>query len=133
MKKITSLFLAILMLCSLTISLSGCGVSESAVVGVWESTYTDYNAYEAYIANMYIYKDGTGDWYGIFTRSEHMNAFTWEIEGEYLVIKDSDGSVEKYTVSGDALLDSQGKTSFNKISNDTSVDVPLKERENRTK
>lgn len=128
MKKIASLSLAIFIACSLMLSLSGCGVSESAVIGVWESTHTDYNAYHPYIANMYIYKDGTGDWYGSFSGADHLNAFTWEIEGEYLVIKDSDGSVDKYTVNGDELLDSRGKTSFNKISNDTSVDVPLKKK-----
>ncbi len=128
MKRIISLLLAILTVCTLTLSMSGCGgASKSDIVGVWNYvgendtwTYT----FEVGQLYLYIYEDGTGNWYGKrqYSKDEayHMNGFEWEIEGEYFV----KGST-KYTIDGNSLYDNQGKLAFTKVSNDTSVDIEI--------
>ena len=127
MKRITSLSLAILMVCSLILSLSGCGVSESAVIGVWESTGEYDGPYLFAQVQLYVYKDGTCDYRGSWGASEaHGDKSTWEIDGDYLVITGPEGEVKKYTIQNNSLLDSQENVAYTKISDDPSVDAPLK-------
>ena len=131
MKRIISLLLTILTVCTLTIGISGCGgASKSAVVGVWKFVGDGNQSTSPYDLNnlyLYIYKDGTGDSYGkpranMNNDNEpfHANAFTWEIEGEYLAFE-----TNKYTVDGNVLYDKQGKKTYEKVSDDTSVDIDI--------
>lgn len=125
MKKLLSWLLALVLCLSLCFSLSACDTDENsddrqAYIGIWKNA----NSGEY----MYIYKDGTGDLYGsYFTPSTHYNAFTWELEDKYFV-RNSTGAfggsvIEKYTLDGNCLLNSQGKVAFRKHSSDPSVDV----------
>ena len=134
MKRIISLLLTILTVCTLTIGISGCGgASQSAVVGVWkkaddpDTKTTSFINDELYI---YVYKDGTGDYYAKQAsvsneNAEHFNSFEWEIDGEYFVEKLANYSPSKYTINGDTMLDKQGKEIFTKVSDDTSIDIEI--------
>ena len=117
MKKFYSLLLAILTVCTLVLGMCGCGsASNSAVVGVWKSELQEKETY------MYVYKDGTGDFYQyifpIDPKPEHCNAFEWKIEGEYFAF-----GVQKFTVDGDSMYNKQGKIAYTKVSNDPSKDL----------
>ena len=126
MKKTIAMLLAVIMIMSMCVSLSACGDNKDDYVGVWklEDTETYY---------MYIYKDGTGDYYdaGYYNPGHKAPPLVWEIEDGYLVIKESDAtfgdSVTKFTLSGNQLLDKQGKVYATKYRSDTSVDVPVGE------
>ena len=121
MKRILSLILALAMCLGLCAALTACSTKNdsSKYVGVWK--YADRDEY------MYIYEDGTGDFYGSWMSDGHYNSFTWEVEGDYLVrhyTKSSGGAaIAKYTLEDDCLLDSQKKIAFRKHSTDTTVDV----------
>ena len=123
MKKVVSVLLAVIAVCTITIGMTGCGVSKSAVVGVWHYV-GEGDPWTANFASgklyLYVYKDGTGDSYGKQENGngQHVNSFEWRIEGEYFVR----GTV-KYTIEGDCMYDKQGKHVYTKISNDTSVDL----------
>ena len=123
MKKIVSLLLAVIAVFTISIGMSGCGVSKSAVIGVWNyvgepDPWT--SMFETGELYLYVYKDGTGDSYGKkkYENASHMNSFEWHIEGEYFVR----GTV-KYTIEGNSMYDKQGKRVYVKVSNDTSVDL----------
>lgn len=124
MKKVISFVLALVLcfgLCACSNNDTKEDNIEKALVGVWKATVGPY---------IYIYKDGTCDYYGRAGTSEvlHYNAFIWEIEGDYIVMKhDIAGSsrIEKYTLSGETLLDKQGKVYATKLSSDTSVDIQI--------
>ena len=127
MKKTIAMLLAVIMIMSMCVSLSACGNNKNDYVGVWKkpSGYYDYKGDIIY-NYMYIYKDGTGDFYH---NGSHGSPFTWEVEDDYLVITDSNINggtiIKKYTLSGNQLLDKQGKVYATKYSSDTSVDVSL--------
>lgn len=123
MKKAISILLVLV----LVLSLWACGSNTSAsdYIGVWQNKGAVLDGYQ-YI---YVYRDGTGDYYGTGVtggKYHHFNPFVWKIEGEYFV-KESDGShgttIYKYTLEGDRLLDKQGKVAFIRVSQDTSVDL----------
>ena len=124
----------IVILIALIICLSMCACSNQKtnimeennikedVVGIW---YLEMGSI------IYIYKDGTCDYYGRTSPGgpfQHYNPFTWEVEGEYIVLKKDlagTASVSKYTLDGNTLLDKQGKLYATKHSSDTSVDINL--------
>ena len=118
--------ISILLMLVIILGICACSNQETSikedVVGIWCYDETSF---------IYIYKDGTGDRYGITSQGEsahHYNSFTWEIENEYIVITSSlAGStrVSKYTLDGNSLLDKQGKVYATKHSSDTSVDINL--------
>ncbi len=120
MKRAISLFLA-LIICISCVSLCACSNNTSDYVGVWESANDTGNDYR-YI---YIYKDGTADFYGTaihIVGFSHFNSFVWKIEGEYIVW-DHGSSVNKFTLDNGRLLNSQGKVAYVKVSNDPTVDL----------
>ena len=120
MKRTISLIL-VLVLC---LGLCACGENKDDYVGVWHLRENTF---------IYIYEDGTGDIYSAKydafgnLKGEHYNAFTWELEDDYFVKTSPDGlgstQVSKFKLSGDELLDKQGKVYATKYSKDTSVDV----------
>lgn len=115
MKRIISLLLAILTVCTLTIGMSGCGgASKSAVVGVWEYVGENKDVFD-HTVYMYVYEDGTGEMFSDGKQGD----LKWEIDGEYFV-RDSE---TKYTIKDNGLYDRQGNKEYEKISNDTSVDI----------
>lgn len=118
MKKAIAILLALVMIMGMCVSLCACGDNKDDYVGVWKVVDEESNFFNYYF---YIYKDGTADSYG---RYGHSRPFTWEVEDGYLVINFSN-YIEKYTLSGDQLLDKQGKVWATKYSSDTSVDVSL--------
>jgi len=126
MKKTIAMLLAVIMIMGMCVSLSACGDNKDDYVGVWK--LEDRGTYY-----MYIYKDGTGDYYnaGYDYPGHKAPPLVWEVEDGYLVITDSDvygGTIiKKYTLSGNQLLDKQGKVYATKYSSDTSVDVPIVE------
>lgn len=127
MKKIISLLLAILTICTLAVGMSGCGTNKSDVVGVWKFVgdgNQGTSAFDLDTLHMYIYEDGTGDFYGknwgmVEIKTFHANSFDWSIDGEYFVLS----SGTKYTIDQNVMYDKQGKKKYEKISNDTSVDI----------
>ena len=130
MKKIISLLLSMLTVCTLALGMSGCGgASESAVVGVWNYVGESNPGTESFVTGqlyLYVYKDGTGDTYGKPRSMEdkapyHMNSFEWHIDGEYFV-----RGTTKYTIDGDSMYNKQGKLVYTKVSNDTSGDIDIK-------
>ena len=118
MKKIISLLLVILMTGVLLISVTGCN-SSSKVIGIWKDATSSEDKYR------YFYSDGTGDiymkWWG---ETDHFNSYTWEISGD-MVSCIYDTSVVKYTIKDDCLYDKQGKLAYEKVQDDTSVDLVI--------
>ena len=121
MKKIISLLLAILTICTLVVGMSGCGTNKSDVIGVWKFVgERRISTYNLDTLHMYVYEDGTGDFYGeINKRPLHADSFEWCIDGEYFVLS----SRTKYTIDQNVMYDKQGKKEYEKVSNDTSVDI----------
>ena len=119
-KKLVLLLSVVLVMCGL---LCACG-SNSNYVGVWKNP-DGGNGY------MYVYEDGTGDYYGKLSTGDitHFNAFAWEVKGGYLVMTSSIAGSEhtiKYKLDGTSLLDSQGKVRYELYEKDTSVDWEVK-------
>ena len=133
MKKALSLIL-VLVLC---LSLCACGSNNSnenekssnedknsEYVGIWKPVVSGKYAY------LYIYKDGTGDYYKEEYHAgnySHYNRFTWEVSDGYLAKQDGCeawlNGTEKFLLKDNCLLDSQGKVVYQRYSSDPSVDI----------
>ena len=91
--------------------------NSTKYIGVWKDA--DKNQF------MYIYEDGTGDYYR--PGEYHFNSFTWKIEEGYFVRYATNAFggevITKYTLENNSLLNSQKKIAFNKYSYDTTIDV----------
>ena len=125
MKRIISILLITFLICTLIFSMSSCSnISKQDAIGVWKfvgegNKWTELFTGDIYL---YVYKDGTGDFYCKRLREEadHTNAFEWSIDGEYF---NMDGT--KFTIEGDSMYDKQGKLDYTKVSNNTSQDMDI--------
>lgn len=123
MKKTIAGVLLICLLLSSVFAFTGCSSSKN-VVGVWKATsWPDYAPIYMY---MYLYSDGTGDFYGPefneIDNTDHRNAFEWSCRGDVFQI---DGRSDKYTVKDGKMYNKQGGVEYTLVSIDTSVDIPI--------
>ncbi|MBE6981425.1 MAG: hypothetical protein E7437_03780 [Ruminococcaceae bacterium] len=121
MKKCISIMLALVMVVGMCVSFSACSDEKDAYVGIWQLE-------EAKNYYIYIYEDGTGDYYSTsYGHSGHHDYFDWKIKDGYLVIEEPDGMFGSFIttlkLSGKQLFDKQGDLYASKYSSSTSKDV----------
>ena len=106
---------------------AGCSSTKEVhanVIGVWK--VESYPYYLTMCMYMYIYSDGTGDFYGHEFNNKaniyHGNSFEWSCSGDVFQI---DGRADKFTVKDGKMYDKQGKVQYTLVSTNTSVDIPI--------
>ena len=125
MKRILSLILVFAMFCAIIFCMSSCS-SNADVVGVWKVSTEEYYIAGDNGAYLYIYENNTADMYsfGHFSGWHHGNVkYSWKIKGEYILIDNGSGNPWTLTYDDQYLYNAQGKVSFEKVSNDPTVDL----------
>ena len=125
MKKFLLMLMVAVLFCGMLIGISGCA-SNADVVGVWKVSTDEYYRAGDKGAYLYIYENNTADIYnyGYYSGWHHENVkYNWEIQGEIILIGNGYGNPWTLTYDDQYFYNAQGKVSFEKVSNDPTVDL----------
>ena len=126
MKRIIYFVLVFAIICTMLLMMSGCS-SNSDVVGVWKFCTKEFreNADIVEGTYLYLYSDNTADHYycNNYYGWQHEGNYTWKIKGKYILIDPGYGNSWKLTYDNQYFYNAQGKVSFEKVSNDSTVDL----------